>query len=136
MSPKREIKRVPLRDARFYCISHNGAVRNADYFHSQRVGGTEFAIATGAGIVMVSWCANPDCRRELRYFREGKIYAFLMLPATGNRRLEHFWLCGECSKTMNLVCADHREVRLLHRPASASLEAVVEPNSSPASAVI
>ena len=71
---------------------------------------------------MVSWCANPDCRRELRYFREGKIYAFLMSSASGHRRLEHFWLCGECFKTMSLVCANHREVKILHRPASPPVE--------------
>jgi uncharacterized membrane protein YphA (DoxX/SURF4 family) len=28
----------------------------------------------GTGNVMVSQCANPNCRRELHYLRDGKIY--------------------------------------------------------------
>jgi hypothetical protein len=81
----------------------------------------------GAGTAVVSWCANPDCRRELRYFREGKIYAFLMSPAVGHRRLEHFWLCGECCKTMRLICVDHREVRIVHRAPAGNVETLSEP---------
>ena len=50
--------------------------------------------------VMVSQCANPDCRRELRYLRDGKIYIFAMSTRNGSKSLEHFWLCGECSKSM------------------------------------
>ena len=46
---------------------------------------------------MVSHCANPDCRRELHYL--------------GSKRLEHFWLCGECSKNMTLICVNQSEVK-------------------------
>ena len=60
---------------------------------------------------MVSQCANPDCSRELNYLRDGKIYQFVLSPKTGSRRLEHFWLCGECSKTMILICVDQSEVK-------------------------
>jgi hypothetical protein len=56
---------------------------------------------------MVSQCANPDRRRELRYLRDGKIYQFVLSSKTGSKRLEHFWLCGECSKTMILIRVDH-----------------------------
>src|SRR5712672_992897 len=48
--------------------------------------------------LMVSQCANPDCRRELRYLRDGRIYGFAMSAGNGSKSLEHFWLCGECSK--------------------------------------
>jgi hypothetical protein len=60
---------------------------------------------------MISQCANPDCRRELRYLRDGKIYQFVLSPKTGSTRLEHFWLCGECFKTMILICVDQSEVK-------------------------
>jgi hypothetical protein len=61
---------------------------------------------------MVNQCANPDCRRELRYLREGKIYRFVMSTETGGKRLEHFWLCGTCSRSMILTCADQSEVKV------------------------
>jgi hypothetical protein len=71
---------------------------------------------------MVSQCANPDCSRELHYLRDGKIYQFVLSPKTGSRRLEHFWLYGECSKTMILICVDQSEVKTVgkdgHRSAS------------------
>jgi len=60
---------------------------------------------------MVSHCANPDCRRELHYLREGKIYQFVLSPKTSSKRLEHFWLCGECSKNMKLICVNQSEVK-------------------------
>ena len=57
-------------------------------------------------------CANPQCSKELLYFREGSLQllelesdsddqspeddgAFAMKPM----RSKFFWLCGECSKT-------------------------------------
>ena len=64
---------------------------------------------------MVSQCANPDCRRELRYLRDGKIYAFAMSTGNGSKSLEHFWLCGECSKSMTLTCLNQSEVKTAFR---------------------
>jgi hypothetical protein len=61
--------------------------------------------------LMVSQFANPDCRRELRYLRDGKIYAFAMSTGDGSKPLEHFWLCGECCKSMTLTCLSHSEVK-------------------------
>ncbi len=55
---------------------------------------------------MVSNCANPKCGKPLHYLREGRIFVFEVsaggIDANGKRtrRLEHFWLCGECSQTM------------------------------------
>lgn len=60
---------------------------------------------------MIGQCANPNCKRELRYLREGKVYAFELSTETKNTRLEHFWLCGECSKRMILICVNHSEVK-------------------------
>ncbi len=71
---------------------------------------------------MVSQCANPDYSRERHCLRDGKTYEFLLSPKTGSRRLEHFWICGECSKTMILICVDQSEVKTVgkggHRSAS------------------
>jgi hypothetical protein len=54
---------------------------------------------------MVKSCANPKCAKPLHYLREGRIFVF---DAGGDsdesiHRMEHFWLCGECSRTMRLV---------------------------------
>jgi len=60
---------------------------------------------------MVGQCANSECRRELHYLRDGKIYLFEFHTATSAKRVEHFWLCGECSKWMILTCVNHSEVK-------------------------
>ena len=41
---------------------------------------------------MVNQCANPDCKRELHYLREERIYLFALSTSTGTRQIEHFWL--------------------------------------------
>lgn len=67
---------------------------------------------------MISQCANPGCGRELLYLRSGKIYLFDVAVNTGGRRREHFWLCGECSASMVLICVNQSEVRITRRPES------------------
>jgi hypothetical protein len=56
---------------------------------------------------MLDRCANPQCAKPLRYLREGRIFVFDSLPSNSNsgpgHKLEHFWLCGECSQTMVLA---------------------------------
>jgi hypothetical protein len=56
-------------------------------------------------------CANPQCRKELIYLREGRIEAHeLEIPSRERLPLDNgfpanpvpskfFWLCGECMKT-------------------------------------
>ncbi len=57
---------------------------------------------------MVSHCANPKCAKPLHYLREGRIVVFDVAAgeADGNgkrsQRMEHYWLCGECSKTLEM----------------------------------
>src|SRR5437870_13101426 len=65
--------------------------------------------------LMVSHCANPDCRRELRYLRDGRIYTFAISAGNGSKSLEHFWLCGECSKSMTPTCLSQSEVKTARR---------------------
>ena len=64
---------------------------------------------------MVNQCANPDCRRELRYLRDGRIYLFALSTPNGDRRMEHFWLCGSCSKSLTLTCLNQSEVQIQPR---------------------
>jgi hypothetical protein len=64
---------------------------------------------------MVSQCANPECRRELVYLRDGKIYRFVLATNAGGKRLEHFWLCGECSKTMRMIHVNQSEAKIVLR---------------------
>lgn len=75
---------------------------------------------------MVSKCANPTCSTPFHYLREGKIFRVevevtplasaneTVEPSNGNkvpflvarkpaRKLEHYWLCGPCSRTMSLL---------------------------------
>jgi len=59
---------------------------------------------------MVSKCANSSCSGTFRYLHEGRLFHLAVGPATadkignqGTSRLERFWLCGECSKTMTVV---------------------------------
>jgi hypothetical protein len=55
---------------------------------------------------MVNHCANPRCSKPLHYLREGRIFVFDVasgeVDKTGkrSRRMEHYWLCGECSRTL------------------------------------
>lgn len=64
---------------------------------------------------MISKCANPECPKLFQYLREGQVFRVErqeMMPAPLDafvgkgrrpvRRVEHFWLCGECSRTMNV----------------------------------
>lgn len=59
-------------------------------------------------VLMISHCANSKCAKPLHYLREGRLFAF-EVPA-GNpdrsgkraRRIEHYWLCGTCSLTMEI----------------------------------
>lgn len=68
---------------------------------------------------MVSKCANPACSTPLQYLRDGKIFRMevenagaMGASASGvipfvakkpQRTVEHFWLCGVCCQTMNVL---------------------------------
>lgn len=54
---------------------------------------------------MVKHCANPNCGKPLRYLREGRIFVFETKDNDNGgsvRHMEHFWLCGACSRTYRL----------------------------------
>ena len=88
--------------------------------------------------VMVSNCANPKCARPLHYLREGKIFIFdsadRIEPKTGkrSRRLEHYWLCGDCCRSLTLEKGPEG-VRLVSRPHRAQPHTGVEMETAAAS---
>ncbi|HMC31200.1 MAG TPA: hypothetical protein VKL99_10230 [Candidatus Angelobacter sp.] len=47
---------------------------------------------------MISKCANPQCSKLLMRLDGGRFFGFPTSP----KRIEHFWLCGNCSKLFTL----------------------------------
>ncbi len=67
---------------------------------------------------MVNCCANPECRKPLHYLREGKIFLFSVRRSQdrqdfGIPRLEHYWLCGPCSREWTLGMDGQQGVELI-----------------------
>ncbi len=65
---------------------------------------------------MVAKCANPDCRNEFHYLRNGRLFLVevddkgpvptgpqLVTGRHGPHRVEHYWLCDECVQTITLA---------------------------------
>jgi hypothetical protein len=96
---------------------------------------------------VVDYCANPTCLKPLHYLREGTVYIFEVTDGDGEagmrrtHRLEHYWLCGECSMEHRLERSLNREVRLapkqparfLRRAAQPTIEEIVTAESAPSS---
>ena len=69
---------------------------------------------------MVYHCANATCGKPLHYLHEGKIFVFDLpdLPSSARegmravRRLQHFWLCAECSDTLMMVQTDDSQIQV------------------------
>jgi hypothetical protein len=66
-------------------------------------------------MIMVDYCANPQCLKPLHYLREGTVYIFegTDLEMRSAHKLEHYWLCGDCSLTSRLERTPERELRLV-----------------------
>jgi len=62
---------------------------------------------------MLSKCANPRCSNRFLYFRDGKLFRWEGLqivdhplkkdPSKPHRKVEFFWLCGDCARHMIVV---------------------------------
>jgi len=59
---------------------------------------------------MIAKCANPSCAVSFRYLHEGKVFKLeIGHPAADvarpkpPMRIEHFWLCTECSQSLTLI---------------------------------
>jgi hypothetical protein len=60
---------------------------------------------------MLSSCLNPGCKARFRYLYDGRIFTMERLVTSpdgpnSERIIEHFWLCGRCSKSMKVVVED------------------------------
>jgi len=71
---------------------------------------------------MVNNCANSTCGKSLLRLREGRIFIFDAFAgpsvpgAKRLRRLDHYWLCGACVKTMMIVQNAQGAPTVLPRP--------------------
>lgn len=61
---------------------------------------------------MLSKCANPACSTPFRYLRDGKLFEIASNGSSGPtivgerkavRKVEFFWLCGQCSTELMVV---------------------------------
>ena len=54
---------------------------------------------------MLSKCANPKCKAQLKYVHEGRL--FVIWPraavAASQPQIEYKWLCGQCCRSMTLT---------------------------------
>ncbi len=68
---------------------------------------------------MLAKCANPECPTPFHYLREGKVFrvdfetAPMLVNGRRPRRIEHFWLCGPCSKHLTLTYRKDQGVLLI-----------------------
>ncbi len=81
---------------------------------------------------MINHCANTACSKPLLYLREGRIFVFDVADTRAElgsngarpRRIEHFWLCGECSQAFLLERTAEEGVRVIPRQPIRSKRAV------------
>jgi hypothetical protein len=59
---------------------------------------------------MLSKCANPACSQPFRYLRDGKLFEIETTVDSSSvgerkpsRRVEFFWLCGQCSAELMVI---------------------------------
>lgn len=64
---------------------------------------------------MISQCMNPECSKELRYLRSGRVIRTTRRIGT-EVQVEHFWLCGECHAGYDFLFATDGHVTLAPRP--------------------
>jgi hypothetical protein len=54
---------------------------------------------------MIGLCLNPECNEELRYLRQGSVYAWE--DGVAPEHSEFFWLCPACSLTFQVACDEN-----------------------------
>ena len=70
---------------------------------------------------MLTACFNPECHRELRYLRTGRVVRIARNNA-GNVRVEHFWLCGECYRSHDFHFGGDGTMSMVPKKSSQSSE--------------
>jgi hypothetical protein len=75
---------------------------------------------------MLSKCANPACSQPFRYLRDGKLFEietnrspdeWTVGERKSNRRVEFFWLCGQCCTELTVVLDKNHGVITVPIPA-------------------
>ncbi len=84
---------------------------------------------------MVNTCANPECRKMLRYLRDGVVYLFSNQQTSDSRAktlhsTEHFWLCGSCAERWTLKPDGESQVRLVRKSLRKNSVPVTETNTA------
>lgn len=71
---------------------------------------------------MVTKCVNPACTKPFLYLTEGKVLRVSSPSAAGSFRhpVEHFWLCGPCSRDFELIAGPQGSVSII--PKTGKLE--------------
>jgi hypothetical protein len=64
---------------------------------------------------MITQCMNPECRKELRYLRSGRVIRTTHRIGA-HVQVEHFWLCGDCYLDYDFLFAKDGRVSLTARP--------------------
>jgi hypothetical protein len=77
---------------------------------------------------VVSHCANSSCQKPLHYLREGRIFLISRKRSSDSDsklpyRLEHFWLCGTCSKEWTIAADGTDQIKLMEIKRRRSLRA-------------
>lgn len=70
---------------------------------------------------MISRCANPACPAGFDH-REGQLFRFpkrAQDQPTNTHSVQHFWLCGNCSKLYSLEYIENQGVALRPNPEAA-----------------
>lgn len=73
---------------------------------------------------MLTKCANPECNARFRYLHEGRLFIvdrsdglqrgpFPELSIGETQRLDYYWLCGTCSRSMSVVWDREAQVHVL-----------------------
>jgi hypothetical protein len=77
---------------------------------------------------MMDACANPGCAKTLHYLRDGRVFIFEVAgEGVGEdgkplRRVEHRWLCGDCSPYMTMKQFSDGIRAVARKPAAAAPE--------------
>lgn len=84
---------------------------------------------------MVNTCANPECRKILRYLRDGVVYLFSNQQTSDAKAktlqpTEHFWLCGSCAERWILKPDTESRVRLVQKSLRKNSVPVTETNTA------
>jgi hypothetical protein len=79
---------------------------------------------------MLAKCANPTCSAPFRYLHEGKLFRLDLgagPPSVSGhvpRRLQYFWLCERCARSMTLELNAGEVTARPLQPASRALSSV------------